>query len=155
MGSSVSSLTLSKLTASSWRQRLILACALVALAIMRLVVGILPFRLIVAAIGLRPGRSPQETDPASEARAVLIGRAVRSAAAHAPWDSTCLVQALAAASLLRFSGIGATLYLGVAKDDGAASEGLTAHAWLRCGGHVLTGEAERDRFAELASFAVG
>jgi hypothetical protein len=154
MGSSVSSLTLRKLTASSWRERWMLACALVALAIMRLVIGILPFRRIAAAIGLRPGRSPEEIDPASEARAVMIGRAVRSAAAHAPWDSTCLVQALAAASLLRLAGTDATLYLGVAK-DGAGPKGLIAHAWLRCGAQVLTGAAERDRFTELASFAVG
>jgi hypothetical protein len=131
-----------------------LVCALLALGIMRLAVGILPFRRIAGAIGLCRGQSPAQIDPASEARAVLIGRAVRSAAAHAPWQSTCLVQALAGASLLRLSGIGATLYLGVAK-DGAAGQALIAHAWLRCGRQVLTGEAERDRFAELASFAVG
>jgi hypothetical protein len=63
------------------------------------------------------------------------------------------VQALAAAALLRRRGTGATLYLGVAKTAGAP-EGLSAHAWLRCGELVLTGAAERTLFTTIASFVL-
>jgi hypothetical protein len=126
--------------------------ATVALAIMRLA-ALLPFRTIAGAIGLLEGQAPDATDPADAEYAAQIGWAVRSAAAHAPWKSTCLMQALAAAALLRRREIGATLYLGVAK-EAAEPGGMIAHAWLRCGALVLTGDSERERFTVLASFAL-
>jgi hypothetical protein len=132
----------------------LLACAWVLLALARVVLGVVPFRVIARTIGLREGRTADRVDQAGEARAVRIGLAVRGAASRTPWQSTCLMQALTAASLLRFSHIEATLYLGVAK-EGRAADGLIAHAWLRCGSVTLTGEAGRDRFSKLASFAVG
>ncbi len=127
--------------------------ATVALAILRVAVGRVPFSTIARALSLREGQSAEVTDPATESRAALVGHAVSSAAAHMPWHSTCLMQALAAASLLRRCGIGATLYLGISREP-AAPEGMLAHAWLRCGSRVLVGEAERKRFTVLASFAV-
>ena len=69
--------------------------ATVTLAIMRVAVGLLPFRTIARAIGLRTGQSAAVTDPATEEQAIQVGRAIRSAAAHTPWQSTCLMQALA------------------------------------------------------------
>src|SRR5205807_7326381 len=88
-----------------------------------------------------------------EGQAVRVGCAVRSAAAHVPWESTCLMQALAAAALLRQKEIGSTLYLAVAKDVDAP-DGMLAHAWLRSGQRVLTGDADRERFTVIASLAV-
>jgi hypothetical protein len=105
-------------------------------------------------IGLRQGETPETLDPAMRAQAAAVGWAVRAAASHAPWESTCLVQALAGAALLRHRRIDGTLYLGVAK-DAAAAESMSAHAWLRCGDLVLTGGAERARFTPIASFASG
>lgn len=151
MSSMTSRRKLHQLSLGEWQ---LLVCATVALAIMRVAVGVLPFRTITRALGLHEGRSAQEIDRTAQARAARIGWAVRSAAAHAPWRSTCLMQALAAAGLLRIWRIDATLYLGVGRDE-ASPDGLAAHAWLRCGGLVLTGEAGRVRFAELASFATG
>ncbi len=142
-----------RLAERSWHERWLLVCAALALAAMRLALLVLPFRVIATLLGLRRGEQSEQVDPASELRAEQIGRAVRSVAAHTPWPSTCLVQALAAAALLRVRGLEATLYLGVARDAGAPGE-LLAHAWLRCGGAVLTGAAEAERFHELVSFAV-
>jgi Transglutaminase-like superfamily len=144
---------LRKLGALSGSERRMLVRATVSLAIMRIAVVVLPFRTIARALGLHEGWTPSAIDPVERRRAAQIGRAVRSAASHTPWDSTCLMQALAAAALLRRSRIGATLYLAVAK-DAATPEGMIAHAWLSCGELVLTGGAERERFTPIARFAV-
>ena len=58
---------------------------------------------------------------------------------------------------ISWSGIGpgrrlaATLYLGAARSADRTA-GLHAHAWLRCGALVLTGENERRNFPVLTSF---
>ncbi len=121
------------------------------LGVMRLAIR-LPFRTVARAIGLHHGEASESVAPEAVARAAAIGWAVRAAAPYTPWESTCLVQALAAAVLLRRQRIDGTLYLGVAREDDTA-EGLTAHAWLRCGDLVLTGAAGRDRYTPVASFA--
>jgi hypothetical protein len=144
---------LRKLGSRSWPERWLLLRTTLALATMRLAVGLVPFRVIVRLLRLREAKPAQLTGPAHEVRAARTGCAVRSVAAHAPWHSTCLVQALAAAILLRRDGIEATLSLGVAK-DADAPEGLIAHAWLRCGDSVVLGETESDRFTELTSLVV-
>jgi hypothetical protein len=144
--------TLRKLGARSWNERMLLVQAVIALATMRLAVGTVPFRVIARGIGLvriRSGAHDQIGDP----RAAEVGWALRAAAAHLPWESTCLMQALAGAAMLRLRGIASTLTIGVSRE--AATQGLIAHAWLRCGAEVLTGDDARNRFVELASFGVG
>lgn len=132
-------------------QRLLLAQATIALAVMRVAIRTLPFRVIARLLRLERIRSP-EPHGRGDARAAEIGWALRAAAAHTPWESTCLVQALAGAAILRRRRIPSTLSLGVARE--AADRQLIAHAWLRCGDEVLTGDEGRDRFVELTSFAV-
>jgi hypothetical protein len=135
----------------SAEQRRLLVRAALMLGVMRLAVR-LPFRAVSRAIGLHLGEASESVAPEAMARAAAIGWAVRAAASYTPWTSTCLVQALAAAVLLRRHRIDGTLYLGVAREDDTP-EGLTAHAWLRCGEVVLTGAAERARYTPVASFA--
>jgi hypothetical protein len=132
-------------------QRRLLVRAAVLLGLMRLAVR-LPFRTVSRAVGLHRGETPDLVAPEAVARAAAVGWAVRAAAGHTPWESTCLVQALAAVVLLQRQRIDGTLYLGVAR-DGGAPEGMTAHAWLRCGELVLTGAAEQARYTPVASFA--
>jgi len=132
------------------QRRLLLRAALM-LGLMRLAVR-LPFRTLSRLMGLSRGETPGPVAQEAVARAAAVGWAVRAAASHLPWESTCLMQALAAAGLLRSHGIDGTLYLGVARDRGTP-EGMTAHAWLRCGDLVLTGAAEQARYTPVASFA--
>jgi hypothetical protein len=127
--------------------------AVIALAIVRGALRVFSFRVIARALGLREGRAAEIVDAATVERAERIGWVIRVAAAHVPWNTTCLMEALAAAGLLRVRGIGGTLSLGVAK-GASPDDNLLAHAWLQCGDRVLTGESERDRFAELTSFAL-
>lgn len=127
--------------------------ALAWLGVMRAVVGCVPFRATVWALGLAHGETSATLDPALEKEAVRVGWAVRAAAARAPWVSTCLAQGLAAMAMLRRRGIDATLYLAVAQGVRPAQT-FAAHAWLRCGAAVLTGADERHRFTVISTFSV-
>jgi hypothetical protein len=144
---------LHNLRGRSWAERRLHVRAVVALAIMGPAVRLLPFRVIGRAIGLREGECPETPDGRAGERAVEIGWAIRSAASQARHEPSCLVQALAAAALLRRAGIEATLTVGVAKDTSAAG-GVAAHAWLDRGDLGLTGEAERHRYKPIKSFVL-
>jgi hypothetical protein len=133
------------------RQRLLLVQATVALAAMRIAIRALPFRMIARLLGLEQLRT-RDAHGRGDPRAAEVGWALRAAAAHVPWQSTCLVQALAGAAMLRRRRIPSTLSLGVSREP--ADRQLIAHAWLRCGDEILTGAEGRDRFVELTSFAV-
>jgi Transglutaminase-like superfamily len=71
--------------------------------------------------------------------------AVRSAARFVP-ESTCLVQALAAHSLLIRHGYNPLLTIGVAKNE---NNRLGAHAWVTCNDEVLIGGHEAANYTAL------
>jgi hypothetical protein len=143
---------LRKLRAIPWRDRALLVTAALVLAITRVAVALVPFRVIARTLGLHQvGVSARPVAPCPDA-AKRVGWAVAMAAAHVPWESTCLMQAIAGSMLLAGSGIESTVCFGVAK-DGRVADDLLAHAWLRCGETIITGETEAARFVELATFA--
>jgi hypothetical protein len=74
-------------------------------------------------------------------------RALRRALHNAPWTGTCLMQAIGAKLYLRRHGILSTLWLGVVTRDD-----LKAHAWLRVGDQVVTGEAAESGYQPLGCF---
>jgi hypothetical protein len=118
------------------------------LALMRAGLWCLPFAWMVRLVGLRPGE-PLDTGPYSApAQAAAIGAAVAALAAHTPWPSTCLVQALAAAAMLRRRGLCGVLYLGVQRAP------PRAHAWLRHGDQILTGQHGHAEFAVIATYVL-
>ncbi|MEO1800116.1 MAG: lasso peptide biosynthesis B2 protein, partial [Cyanobacteria bacterium J06629_2] len=69
---------------------------------------------------------------------------------YTPWQSKCLVQAIAAKRMLQSRKIVSTLYLGVTRNS---HQSLEAHAWLRSGQMYLTGGREREEFTVVATFA--
>ena len=142
---------LSKLRVLSGADRWLLLEAMVWLSLMRVAIALLPFRRITTLLRLIPGESPTELAEALRPPALRIGWAVRAAATRTPWESTCLMQALAGSVLLCRRDIHSTLYLGVAKDT-TVPAGLAAHAWLRCGDAILTGSAGRERFSVVSTF---
>jgi hypothetical protein len=83
-------------------------------------------------------------------RARRVGWAIRTMSRYTPWESKCLVQAMAAKIMLNRRKIGNTLYLGVAKDG---TEAMVAHAWVKCGGIILTGARQAERFTAVAAFS--
>ncbi|EIT86523.1 hypothetical protein A374_03094 [Fictibacillus macauensis ZFHKF-1] len=68
----------------------------------------------------------------------------------APWNTKCLVRAIAGTKMLKRRGIESTLYLGTAKDEDGQ---LIAHAWLRSGNFILTGGDEMKKFTVVSKFA--
>lgn len=77
-------------------------------------------------------------------------RAVRRADSLLPWNSKCLTQAIATKRLLERYDIKSTLFLGVGKDE---HQKLIAHAWLKSGKRILSGEKGHERFTIVAKFA--
>jgi hypothetical protein len=140
----------SKLRALSWPDRLRVAEALLALMAARIALAALPFRRIAAWLGREGVEGAPQAGAEREAQAMLVGRAVQRVAPHVPWDSRCLAQAIAGAWMLGRRGLPATIYFGVRKDPGAA---FTAHAWLRCGGCIVTGAREHETFEIIARFS--
>ena len=51
--------------------------------------------------------------------------------------------------MLRRHTVPSVVYLGVGKD--AAGE-FTAHSWLRCGDHVVTGGGGHERYSVIAAY---
>ena len=131
-------------------ERVLLPEAALALVVARLIIGTLPFRFAVRFYRLQRGTA---LALAEDEKASQIGWAVRAVASRTPWTSTCLMQSLAGAVLLRRRGLGSTVHLGVARASSTAA--LEAHSWLICGDQVLTGAAGRERFTSVAAYFAG
>ncbi|CAA0107994.1 Uncharacterised protein [BD1-7 clade bacterium] len=69
------------------------------------------------------------------ADAMRISEAVQRTAKHLPWECKCLVQAMAAQSMLKQRNSAGTVYIGVSKTEGE----YKAHAWLQLGDQFITG----------------
>jgi len=114
-----------------------------------------PFKQIVAGlnIGHRP-ESQSHVDKALLDGALRIGWAVQTAARYTPWESSCLVQVLAAQRMLRQQGIAGSIFIGtVTGSSQQDSHTLSAHAWLKCGDQFITGESGHERFEVLSLFS--
>jgi hypothetical protein len=133
-----------------WPEKRLYTEALCLTGLVRLAVLLLPFRWLAPHLGQPMLESPAEENNFQLEAARRVGRVVETVSRYTPWASKCLVQAIAGKFLLRQRGIGSTLYLGVGQDE---EKGLIAHAWLRCGGVILTGEEGRERFTVVGKFA--
>jgi hypothetical protein len=118
--------------------------AILALALARLIVLAVPFRLIAPWLSLTP-----ETDACDEALVSAVRMAVTVAARNVPWNAACLPQAMAAKAMLTRRGCGSSFHLG-AGFDGQGQ--LIAHAWLVAGGTIVVGAAGIASVTPLARF---
>jgi hypothetical protein len=139
---------ISKFLGLRWRDRALLVEAVVWLAVARLSL-LLPFRWIAPRLGETMSETPQSLS-SSGGPGPRVSWAIGVASSYTPWATRCLAQAIAAKAMLRVRGLPTTLYLGTAKN---AEGEMTAHAWLRCGNRVVTGEAAMDSYAVIARFA--
>jgi hypothetical protein len=121
-----------------------------------------PFGRVAAGLGaplpasaaLNAQCAPADTPGQALARDVRWAVAVWSRAL--PRRPTCLMQALAARRVLAARGVTCDLYFGVqaaaASSDAPNRPTIAAHAWLRCGDFVVTGEAEAAAFQPIALY---
>ena len=105
-----------------------------------------PFAELAPKIGQLGYETPIETSPRN---ARLVHELMESMFRRIGWKDSCLIRALTAKKLLNRMGERCTLYMGVRKREG---EGLSAHAWLRCGKLTVTGGEIRDEYTVTAVF---
>lgn len=89
------------------------------------------------------------TGPALEQTGMIV-RAVFRSSKYAPWNTRCLINAIAGKFLMNRYRIPSTLYLGVAKEQGSR---LIAHAWLKSGDQFITGRRGSSKFTVVSTFA--
>jgi len=101
--------------------------------------------------------APLPLSGSQQALAVTIGRLVAVAARSTPWKSPCLAQVLVAQKLLARRNIPGQFYLGVKRGCEQADDpaGLSAHAWLQCGGTIVNGEPGSALFTVVSTFRWG
>lgn len=141
---------LNKFFALSAADRTFLLEAVFWLGLARLAILMLPFRWIAPLLGTNMAQTPPTAAAAPEDILDRISWALTTASRHLPWECKCLARAMAGKAMLRRRGLASTLYLGLAKDVDAT---LLAHAWLRCGNRIITGETEMAEFRTIATFA--
>ena len=132
------------------QKRCVTAEAVIALAGARLALLCLSFRRISVYLGRKGAESSTAVPSVHDETARTVGWAVETMARHVPWESRCLVQALAAWWMLGRRGVPGTVYFGMAHNP---EKPFNAHAWLRCGEHIVTGGKGHERFQVLTSFA--
>lgn len=142
----------SKAFRRTWRERGLYLEALVFLCRAKLQLLFVPFRKLAPGFGAPQIETGAVISPTDRPIAVDVSWAVQAVARHFPLGFVCLPQAMAAQRMLRRRGISSTLYLGVAPDR-ADPRSIQAHAWLRAGDKIVTGEHEALRHQKLASFA--
>lgn len=147
---------LRKVAALSWSDRWLLLQVFILLAVARLALRLLPFRRLARYLGPLQTETPPDASPDHLAQARRIALAVARVSPHTPWESNCFPQALAAKFWLRHHSIPSTLYLGVALNKAGANAPdrakMEAHAWLRCGSMIVTGEAGHHLYTVVARF---
>jgi hypothetical protein len=127
-------------------RRMLLIRALGALLAWRMGLWIFPLRFLLEGAREPAGsRGRSAHGPASSVAVEMIAWAVAAAARYVP-GATCLVQALAAQSMLRRGGYASELHIGVAKGP---DRSFGAHAWLRCGGRVVLGGSGLGQYTPL------
>ncbi len=142
---------------AKWRRRTrversLLLEAFVLLGIARLAVLALPFKWLAGSLGRHMNEAADPVSASELALARQVGGAVCSAANYTVWESVCLPQAIAAQWMLKRRHIAGTLYLGLAKDE-AKPKKLAAHAWLSCGGLLLTGARGHRQYTVVSIFS--
>ena len=85
-------------------------------------------------------------------KAAMIGRAIRSVAAHTPWESNCLAQAVLARAVLGLLHVPYALHLGLRFASSSRVDQPIAHAWVTCGRVFVTGGNGFANYAVVAVF---
>ncbi len=89
-------------------------------------------------------------DDRERLQALRVSRATTAVADFFPWESSCLVRAVAACVMLRRRGLPGVLHCGVRLDAHAP---LTAHAWVTCADMAIVGTETAPNYAPIAAFS--
>lgn len=123
--------------------------ALWLLLIWKMEIVFLPMRWYVAKFG-KKGLEFNEEVELDRSLVRKIQNSVKRADSILPWKSKCLTEAISTKRLLERKSIRSTLYLGVARDEKGK---LIAHAWLRQGKRIVSGENGYEKFTVVEKFS--
>lgn len=118
------------------RHKILSLKVIVLLGWYRIIIAILPMRMIERHLGIQGQESVAVESVENSKYANLIRKIIIHMAAITPWSNLCFGQAMTAQQILRERGIDATLYFGVKQEK----DRLLAHSWVRCGTQVITGD---------------
>ena len=116
------------------------------LAVARAMMFTMSYKRLAARLSVSEDAAQQGVDKGTLSR---VSWAVAAAANNVPWRSDCFPQTIAASKLLRKYGHSSTIHLGVER---VGDDELSGHAWLTCGGVLVTGRGvDLSRYIELHS----
>ena len=121
--------------------------AWILLHISKLFILFMPFKKIAGKIGKLQVESSKFQ--INSAKINDVEHAIRRASRFSLFKSKCYDQALTGKFMLKRRNLSATIYFGLAKD---AQNGLSAHAWVRCGNRIVTGKKGMETFTMIAAF---
>ena len=113
----------------------------------RLLILFFPFKKIAASLGVLNQESIYEI--IDLLIAIKIKNAIQRASRRAIHPSKCYDQALAGKIMLKRRKLPSTIYFGLSKNDQSQ---LIAHAWLRFGNQIITGEKGHENFTIVAYY---
>lgn len=119
---------------------LLFAQLLLAMIMAEMVIRALPYRRYAPLVRRMCGDAP-----APPALAARVRRLTLKAGEWLPWSAKCLTRSIAGRAVLGWRGYASDLSLGLDID----APDLTAHAWLKAGGIVVTGAEEMRRYREV------
>lgn len=135
---------------SSWKRRCLILAIFVLLGIMRLVIGLIPFRYYTKYLLTANSSVNWQLTPLKLSYALMTGRLVSLLSHLTPWSSKCLVQGLTCRFLLRKLSIPSVFYIGVSKDE---NNQLISHAWINCADEtILGGHLSFKKYKIISSF---
>jgi hypothetical protein len=129
------------------RRGLLLEAAL-ELSLARLALWVLPFRWLKPFF-TRPVRGPQVNGRARERLRKEVAWAIDRIARILPGETVCFPRGIAAQTILRRHGVGATLYYGV---NTLPERGPTAHVWVQDGAQGVVGHHDAETYHVLARY---
>ena len=133
-------------------EQLLLIKASLLLVVIRMGLWLLPFRTLRRLLSKATQAPPRKQQKADRFCAERVARAVAVASHHVPGvgdpTKTCLTQALATQVLLTRRGHQTSLQIGVARGE---EDQFQAHAWLECGGKVVIGGSELERYTRIVA----
>ena len=105
------------------------------------------FKDLAKKLGESESECPKVDSPPTQETRYLKGL-IRRIADLLPWRCVCFPQAIAGQRILNKKDIPSTLYLGLLKEGGE----MKAHAWLRTGQYIVTGDNGISKYTIINSF---
>lgn len=107
-----------------------------------------------------PAKDPSDasnvSDPPPEMKqirlAAEIGQTVARVASWMPFRALCLQQVLAVRRMMRRRGLTGTIFLGLERERDETTGQREAHAWMRIGDRVVSGDRDLDRYVILGAY---